>query len=154
MIKWQEEKLCGVISDHHRMVCCDLEEDISFLWGINPKVDIWTCWEWANKEGSEGWSNSGRRKSMYWRRTIRAQFSEQAGRAGEWDEVLLGRGGVCSWRVLMFMLRVWIFILRAMRSHQKIFEQGAGVLNLKWTLTLQHEQQKGQSGIEREKRRE
>lgn len=24
----------------------------------------------------------------------RAQFSEKAGRAGEWDEALLGRGGV------------------------------------------------------------
>lgn len=68
---------------------------------------------------------------MYRRRTVRAQSSEQAGRAGEWDEVLLGRGGVCSWSVLTFMLRFWIFILRAMRSHQKIFEQGAGVLHLK-----------------------
>lgn len=130
MIKCHEGKRCGVISGHHRRACCDQGGKVSFLWGIKLK---WTfelvgsrqTW----KDGREDrWSISGRRNSMYWRRTIRAQFSEKAGRAGEWDDALLGRGGVWSCRVLKFMLRVWIFILRAIRSHQKIFKQGVGVV--------------------------
>lgn len=56
------------------------------------------------------------------------QFSEQAGRSREWDQALLGRGRVGSYKVFKFTLKVWIFILRAMKSHQKTSKQGDVIL--------------------------
>lgn len=55
-------------------------------------------------------------------------FSEQAGRSGEWDEDLLGKGRVWPCRVFKFTFRMWVFILRAMRSHPKTSKQGNGIV--------------------------